>query len=101
MASCVEELIPINGVLEEIGINLEKAINIYEDNSGAIALAKNGKFCKNSKHIDISYHFVHDFEKKNFINVTKISTDNQLADVLTKSLCKVKFQNFRNLMGII
>lgn len=101
LASCVEELIPINGVLEEIGINLEKAINIYEDNSGAIALAKNGKFCKNSKHIDISYHFVHDFEKKNFINVTKISTDNQLADVLTNSLRKVKFQNFRNLMGII
>lgn len=101
LANCVEEVLPIKGVLCDLGVNVLNPVNVYEDNSGAIALAKNGKFCKNSKHIDISYHFVHDFEKKGIINVVKISTDEQLADILTKSLGKLKFQTFRMLLNVI
>lgn len=100
LADCVQEVIPIKGILSEFGIKKEDSVNIYEDNSGAIALSKHGKFSKNSKHIDTSYHFVNDYEKKGIINVQKISTQDQLADILTKSLGKTMFKKFRALLGI-
>lgn len=100
LAECVEEVLPIKGILHELSYNINDGINIYEDNTGAICLAKNGKFSKNSKHIDISYHFVNDYQKKRIINVTKINTDDQLADILTKPLGKEKFQKFRSMLNL-
>lgn len=100
LADCVEEVLPVKGVLGDLGVAVKGPIKIFEDNSGAIALSKNGKFCKNSKHIDISYHFVYDYEKKGIIHVTKINTEDQLADILTKSLGKTKFQKLRDLLNI-
>ncbi|KAK2578108.1 hypothetical protein KPH14_000538, partial [Odynerus spinipes] len=67
LANCVEEILPIRGILNELEIKLHGPVTIYEDNAGAILLAKNGNFSKNSKHIDISYHFIYDYEKKGLI----------------------------------
>lgn len=100
LADCVEELLPIKGILDDLNLKITSAIKIYEVNSGAIAFAKNGKFSKNSKHIDVSYHFVNDYVKQGLISVEKVSTEDQIADILTKSLGKIKFQKFRNLFGL-
>lgn len=100
IADCVEEVLPIKGILSDFNIRKDSPVKIYEDNSGAIAFSKNGKFSKNSKHIDTSYHFVSDYEKKGMIDVTKISTHDQLADILTKSLGKTLFKKFRTLLGL-
>ncbi|KAK9688343.1 GAG-pre-integrase domain [Popillia japonica] len=100
LANCVEEIIPIQGILEELGITFNSPVKVYQGNSGAITLGKNGKFSKNSKHIDVSYHFVHDYERKKLIDVQKIHTNDQVADILTKSLGKIRFQKFRILLGL-
>lgn len=100
LADCVEEVLPVIGLLGDLDVVVKGPVKIFEDNSGAIALSKNGKFCKNSKHIDISYHFVYDYEKKGIINVTKINTEDQLADILTKSLGRIKFQRLRDCLNV-
>lgn len=100
LAEAVSEILPIRGILSELNVELNTAVKIYEDNTGAISLSKNGKFSKNSKHIDVSYHFVYDYQKKGLINVEKISTEDQTADILTKSLGKCKFEKFRTLLGL-
>lgn len=47
------------GLLCELGEMISNAaFKIYEDNQGSIALAKNPKFHKRNKHIDIHYYFV-------------------------------------------
>lgn len=100
LAQCVQEVLPIRGLLTELEINMKNAVKIYEDNSGAVSLSVNGNFSKNSKHIDVSYHFVNDYYRKGLISVEKVSTDDQVADMLTKSLSKVKFCKFRNMIGL-
>lgn len=100
LADCVEEIIPIKGILSELNINVSKPITVYEDNSGAIILAQKGKFSKNSKHIDVSYHFVADYERKGLICVKKVCTEEQIADIFTKSLGRVKFEMFREALGL-
>lgn len=69
------------GILKDINIKLNTPIKLCEDNTGAIALAKNDKFFKNSKHIDVNYHYVDDYYKKELIDIIKVDTEYQLADI--------------------
>lgn len=74
---------------ETIG-NADAAIQMYCDNRGAIELARNNNVSEKTKHIDIKVKFVHfEIERKN-IAVEHVSTDDMLADVLTKALPKCK-----------
>ena len=81
-------------------INASEPIKVYEDNSGVISIAKYGNFTKNSKHVEIHYHFVHEHVKEGLIDVVKINSNDNIADVFTKSLSKEKFKKFRKMMNI-
>ena len=53
------------------------------------------------KHIAIDLHFVRDLVKKGVLNVSHVSTHDQLADFLTKALPRTKFQKMVNKIGLI
>lgn len=91
----------IRELVKIFDINVNEPIKIYEDNSGAINIANNGNFTKNSKHIEIHYHFVHESVKEKLINVCKIDSNKNVADMFTKALCKEKFEKFRKLLNVI
>lgn len=65
------------------------------DNQSAISLSKDPVFHERSKHIDLPYHFVREKVEAGSIDIEHVGTDEQLADILTKSLGKVKFQEMR------
>ena len=94
-SEAVSELKFVKELLKLFNVTSERPINIFEDNSGAIYLAMNGSFTKNSKHIEVHYHYVHEYIKENMINVVKVYSDDNIADIFTKSLCKEKFERFR------
>jgi hypothetical protein len=71
------------------------------DNKSALALAKNPVFHERSKHINIRYHFIRGCLEDGSINASFINTSNQLADILTKSLGRVKFQELRARIGMV
>lgn len=100
LSETVTELLPIIGILKDFQIIFKQPIPIFEDNKGAYDLARNGRFHKNSKHIEIRYHFVYDYVKKNIIKIIKISKDDQLPDILTKPLGKHLFEIFRNRLSL-
>ena len=49
---------------------------------------------KQSKHIDIRYHYIREVVKQKFTEIFFINRDKNLADLLTKNLGSVKFQLF-------
>ena len=53
-----------------------------------------------SKHIDIRYHYIRDCVEEGKIEVNYICTDDQLADILTKSLGRQKFTEMRGRIGV-
>jgi hypothetical protein len=59
---------------------------IYCDNTAAIQLSKNEIQHQKTKHIDIAYHFLRDLIKTSKVSVEWISTNDQLADILTKQV---------------
>ena len=101
LSEVVSEIKYIRELVKIFDININEPIKVYEDNSGAINIANNGNFTKNSKHIEIHYHFVHESVEEKLIDVCKIDTKKNVADIFTKALCKEKFEKFRKDLNVI
>ena len=72
----------------------------FEDNVGALELANTHKLRPRTKHINIVYHHFRQWVRERKINILKVSTEDQLADILTKPLPKNLFVKFRKkIMG--
>lgn len=89
----------LKNLCESLNFKIEDGVLIYEDNNGCIVIAKNESY-KLSKHIDVHYHRIRDDVKDGVIKLCKIHTDDQIADILTKSLETTKFVKFRSLLGL-
>lgn len=102
LADAAEEILFIKGILSDFNVDDAHLckIKIFEDNSGALALAKNGNFTKRSKHIDVALHFVHDLVIEGMIDVIKVDGVENIADMLTKPLGRVKFTEFREKLNV-
>ena len=99
MSEAVTEILfTRNLLIESFNVNVDKPIKIYEDNSGAISIAKYGNFTKNSKHIEVQYHYINENYENGLIDIVKIDSKCNLADMLTKSLDKSKF--LKNRLGL-
>jgi hypothetical protein len=70
-------------ILANMGFEQKSATPMYEDNSAAETFAKQGMGPK-SLHYEVKYLYVHDQQKRDVVNVCKIDTVHQVADVLTK-----------------
>eukprot|EP00253_Pinus_taeda_P027457 PITA_27457 len=74
---------------------------IYCDNQSCIKLTENLVFHDRSKHIGIRYHFIRDYVQKGVVKLKYISTDQQVADILTKALPRGKHVYFKDKMGVV
>ena len=54
-----------------------------------------------SRNIEIRYLFICDMLQRGSIKLQYVSTDEHVADVLTKPLSRVKFEHFRDKLGIV
>lgn len=73
---------------------------MYEDNQGAIALAKNPVNRQRCKHIDIKYHFTRENVNNGRFILEYCPTEQMVADVLTKPATKLKLRSFaRHMFG--
>lgn len=74
-----------------INLKIEKPTRIFEDNQGAIALAENASNHSSykTKHMDLRHHFIRREIKIKKIELVNVSTQNMLADFLTKPVGKL------------
>jgi hypothetical protein len=73
---------------------------IYQDNTSAILLEKNGKesSSKRTRHINIRYFYITDCIAKKYMNVEYCPTDDMIGDFPSKPLLGRKFKKHRSLM---
>ena len=87
--------------LFDLFCELMKWTTIHYDNQSCIELSVNLVFHDRSKHIEIPYHYVRDMVERRAIQLEYVNTGDQIADVLTKALPKVKVDHFRKKLGFI
>lgn len=98
LAATVQECMYLTQLLEGID-KCEYALpKNFEDNQGAIALAKNPVSRQRCKHVDIKYHFVRSTVNDGKVNLEYCPTSEMLADVMTKPATQFKLVKFTRLM---
>ena len=75
-------------------------MEIYCDNSGAIAQAKEPRSHKNAKHIKRRFHQIRESVQEGDIKICKVHTDLNVADPLTKPLPRAKHDQHQESMGV-
>jgi hypothetical protein len=71
---------------------------LFEDNAGAIHLAKSPKMRPRTRHINQKYHHFREWVKSGLIEILPIDTREQVADLLTKPLDYASFVKHRKSM---
>ena len=97
-SSCVQDVLHIRMLLDELGFDIDAPTPIYEDNNGCIYMSKNQGKHKRAKHIDMRYHFIRDAVDAGVVILEYVKTSLQVADALTKSLGGKAFELCRNAM---
>ncbi|KAG7558344.1 hypothetical protein ISN45_Aa05g000130 [Arabidopsis thaliana x Arabidopsis arenosa] len=70
------------------------------DNTSTIKLSKNAVMHGKSKHIRVRYHFLRELTKEGVVKLVYCSTEEQLADIMTKPLKMASFQKIREAFGM-
>ncbi|GJR49717.1 putative ribonuclease H-like domain-containing protein [Tanacetum coccineum] len=90
-ASCCGQVLWIQNHMLDYGYNFMN-IKIFIDNESTICIVKNPVFHSKTKHIEIRQCFIRDSNEKNLIQMIKIITDQNVADLLTKAFDVGRFQ---------
>ena len=78
-----------------------QCISLHCDNLGRVKLSQNPTFHSLSKQFDSHLHFIREKVQKGEIEVLQILTDQQPADILTKTLRRIKFKKCRDLLRVL
>ncbi|KAJ8736960.1 hypothetical protein PYW07_000231 [Mythimna separata] len=93
-AATAQELVNLKGLSQHLKYKNDAILLV--DNIGAISMSKSYENSKRTKHIDIRAHFLKDIVEKGIIAIEYVNSNDNLADIMTKSLCKDKFLKFRD-----
>lgn len=86
----------IRRILEDLHQPQHSPTLIYEDNQSCLKLIEEEHFSRRSKHIDVRYYFVKDYIDKGLVSCKYCSTENMIADLLTKPLSANRIAFLRN-----
>ena len=102
IAACYacRELLGTRQLLKELGRDLSSPTKVMIDNQAAIRLIQNPNIRARTKHIDVKFKFIQEKESDGIIMAEYVSTDDQVADILTKALPKDRFETLKILMGL-
>ena len=75
-------------------------IPLCSDNQGSIFLASNPVQERWIKHIDLCYHYIREIIRLKKIELFFLEGAENPADLFTKNLGRIKFQKFREQLGL-
>ncbi|GKE51675.1 putative ribonuclease H-like domain-containing protein [Tanacetum coccineum] len=99
-SSCCGQVLWIQNQMLDYGYNFMNT-KIHIDNESTICIVKNPVFHSKTKHIEIRHHFIRDSNEKKLIQMIKIHTDHNVADLLTKAFDVRRFQYLIASIGML
>lgn len=91
LATC--EILWLSQLLKDLKVTVHTPAKLLCDNKSAMHIATNPVFHEQTKHIEVDCHTVRDQVKNGFMKLFHVSSSNQHADILTKSLHPGLFHN--------
>lgn len=106
MVAAIQEALWLKRFETEIFLEASKTILLYCDNQGALSLAKNRNYHARTKHIDVRKYFIQEhlyqgIEGEIKLNLQYKSTNEMVADILTKAVNGLKLIKFISDFGLV
>ncbi|CAJ2638271.1 unnamed protein product [Trifolium pratense] len=90
----------IHRVLEELKMKIELPLKLYSDSKAAISIAHNPVQHDRTKHIEIDQHFIKEKLDAGIICLPFVTSTQQTANILTKSLARPTFELLIDKLGM-
>lgn len=100
LSETCKEINWLRRISKEMKINLPKATKILTDSQSAMSMINNQKFSNRTKHIDTKYHFIRDKVMTKEVELEYVSTEKNVADMLTKPLGATRIRQLREMAGM-
>jgi histone deacetylase 1/2 len=100
LSATVQEAMWTYQFLTSLGIEVYE-VKLMEDNQSTIALVLRDSKDTRTKHVDVKHKFIGQVISKRPYSLSYVCTDEQVADIFTKPLGRVKFEQFRLILGLI
>ena len=90
----------IHQFYKQIGLTLDLPIEIWCDSQPALQVAKREEAHRKVKHLDVEYHSIREQVNEGQIELKWIKSENNVADILTKSVPTDVFRKHRDNIGL-
>jgi hypothetical protein len=94
------ECIWLKQLLSDIGFP-QGIVTLHEDNQACIYLSKNPEDHKRTKHIQVKYHVLRDYVRRQELELIYCPTNSQLADIFTKAMPGHRLRSFLPSLGLV
>ncbi|RVW39327.1 Retrovirus-related Pol polyprotein from transposon RE2 [Vitis vinifera] len=101
MALAICELIWLKHLLRELRFGKDEQMKLICDNQAALHIASNPIFHERTKHIEVDCHFIREKIASGCVATSFVNSNDQLADIFTKSLSGPKIKYICNKLGCI
>ncbi|KAJ9539153.1 hypothetical protein OSB04_031886 [Centaurea solstitialis] len=101
-SDAAKEAVWLRNFLSDLRVvtSVSRPIDIFCDNSGAVAQAKEPREHHKSRHVLRKYHLIREIIGRGDVRICKIPTEDNVADPLTKLLARVKHEAHANSIGM-
>ena len=86
--------------MDDLHLKQEEGIEVFVDNQAALAISHNPVFHGKTKHFKIKYYFLREVQKAGEVKLVYCSSEEQLADIFTKSFNVGRFEVLRAKLGM-
>ncbi|KAJ9567308.1 hypothetical protein OSB04_003274 [Centaurea solstitialis] len=101
-SDAAKEAVWLRNFLSDLRVvaSISRPIDIFCDNSGAVAQAKEPREHHKSRHVLRKYHLIREIIGRGDVRICKIPTEDNVADPLTKPLARAKHEAHANSIGM-
>ena len=102
LSDAAKEAVWIKKFVSELEVvpSIADPVELYCDNNGAIAQAKEPQSHQRSKHILRRFHLIRETVQRGDVQICRVPTDDNIADPLTKALSQQKHERHLRSFGI-
>jgi hypothetical protein len=95
-----QEMMWMRYFFEELGYNISTPSPLFLDSNSAALVVRNPEHQSTMKHVHRNYNWIREKVETGEIRVERVASADNVADIFTKPLGKIKFMELRSKLGL-